>query len=86
MMSSSSVVNQRVWLRRWLLHEMVRNIAGRKRQELGGLFTYGMLNFLDIPRDGHNNSISEGIFKEWHELVRGKDAFGIVGAMAAFKS
>ena len=44
-----------------------------------------MLNFLDIPRDGHNNSISEGIFKEWHELVRGNDAFGIVGAKAAFK-
>ncbi|EAZ84184.1 hypothetical protein BB14905_15385 [Bacillus sp. B14905] len=62
-----------------------KTLLVEKREELGGLFTYGMLNFLDIPRDGHNNSISEGIFKEWHELVRGNDAFGIVGAKAAFK-
>ncbi|SCY80147.1 MULTISPECIES: FAD-dependent oxidoreductase [unclassified Lysinibacillus] len=62
-----------------------KTLLVEKRQELGGLFTYGMLNFLDIPRDGRNNSISEGIFKEWHELVTGKDAFGIVGAKAAFK-
>lgn len=63
-----------------------KTLLVEKRQELGGLFTYGMLNFLDIPRDGRNNSISEGIFKEWHELVTGKDAFGIVGAKAAFKN
>ncbi|WP_283776842.1 FAD-dependent oxidoreductase, partial [Bacillus cereus] len=62
-----------------------RTLLVEKRQDLGGLFTYGMLNFLDIPRDGRNNSISEGIFKESHELVTGKHAFGIVGAKAAFK-
>ncbi|MFJ7367823.1 FAD-dependent oxidoreductase [Lysinibacillus sp. NPDC098008] len=62
-----------------------KTLLVEERQELGGLFTYGMLNFLDIPRDGRNNSISKGIFQEWHKLVKGKDAFGIVGAKAAFK-
>ena len=62
-----------------------KTLLVEKREELGGLFTYGMLNFLDIPRDGNNHSLSEGIFKEWHKLVKDKDAFGIVGAKAAFK-
>ncbi len=56
-----------------------------KRAELGGLFTYGMLNFLDTPRGKHGKSVSEGIFKEWHELVGTDDAFDILAAKAAFK-
>lgn len=56
-----------------------------KREELGGLFTYGMLNFLDIPQGEDGKSVSRGIYKEWHELVGGGNAFGILEAKAAFK-
>src|SRR5690348_9815998 len=35
-----------------------------KREELGGLFTYGMLNFLDIPQGADGRSVSQGIYKE----------------------
>lgn len=56
-----------------------------KREELGGLFTYGMLNFLDIPQGEDGNSVSHGIYKEWHSLVGGGNAFGIEEAKAAFK-
>ncbi|KAB8129179.1 FAD-dependent oxidoreductase [Gracilibacillus oryzae] len=56
-----------------------------KREELGGLFTYGMLNFLDIPQGEGGKNVSEGIFKEWHELVGVGNAFGIEEAHAAFK-
>lgn len=55
------------------------------RQELGGLFTYGMLNFLDIPQGENGKVVSEGIFKEWHEMVGNNSAFGIEEAKAAFK-
>ena len=58
-----------------------------ERSELGGLFTYGMLNFLDIPRGEDGKSVSKGIFKEWHDMVKeGKgDSFNITAAKAAFK-
>jgi len=62
-----------------------KTLLVENREDLGGLFTYGMLNFLDIPRNDDKRSVSMGIFKEWHELVKGKDAFGILGAKAAFK-
>ena len=55
------------------------------REELGGLFTYGMLNFLDIPQGEDGKSVSRGIYEEWHHLVGGGNAFGITEAKAAFK-
>ncbi|SOC34886.1 FAD-dependent oxidoreductase [Ureibacillus acetophenoni] len=55
------------------------------RAELGGLFTYGMLNFLDIPQGEDGKSVSRGIYEEWHALVGGGNAFGIEQAKAAFK-
>lgn len=55
------------------------------REDLGGLFTYGMLNFLDIPQGEDGYSVSKGIFQEWHNLVGGGSAFGIVEAKTAFK-
>lgn len=54
------------------------------RDELGGLFTYGMLNFLDIPQGDDRKSVSRGIYEEWHHLVGGGNAFGIEQAKAAF--
>ena len=44
-----------------------------------------MLNFLDIPQGEDGKSVSRGVFQEWHKLVGGGNAFGIVEAKAAFK-
>lgn len=55
------------------------------RKDLGGLFTYGMLNFLDIPQGENGQSVSKGIFEEWHALVGEQSAFGINEAKEAFK-
>lgn len=62
-----------------------KTLLVESREELGGLFTYGMLNFLDIPQGEDGDSVSKGIYKEWHKLVGGKNAFGITEAKAAFK-
>lgn len=55
-----------------------------KRAELGGLFTYGMLNYLDIPQGETGESVSKGIYEEWHQMVGGGNAFGIQEAKEAF--
>lgn len=62
-----------------------KTLLVEKREELGGLFTYGMLNFLDIPQGEDGESVSKGIFQEWHSLVGRGNAFGILEAKAAFK-
>lgn len=54
------------------------------RDGLGGLMTYGMLNFLDVSHDQHGEIANAGIFKEWHELVGGKIGFDIHEAKDAF--
>ena len=56
-----------------------------KREDLGGLFTFGMLNFLDIPKSKSTRHLSRGIYKEWHALVGKDNAFHIEDAKAAFK-
>lgn len=55
------------------------------REELGGLFTYGMLNFLDIPQGPDGQSVSKGIFEEWHKLVGGKSSFDVELAKKVFR-
>ena len=55
------------------------------RDELGGLFTYGMLNFLDIPQGPDGHSISRGIFEEWHTLVGKQSAFDVELAKQVFR-
>lgn len=62
-----------------------KTLLVEKREELGGLFTYGMLNFLDIPQGEDGKSVSRGIYQEWHALVGGGNAFGITEAKAAFQ-
>lgn len=62
-----------------------KTLLVEKREELGGLFTYGMLNFLDIPRDENRKPVSRGIYEEWHKWVGGDEAFQIKAAKAAFK-
>jgi hypothetical protein len=54
------------------------------RDGLGGLMTYGMLNFIDYDYDMHGNIANAGIFKEWHEMVGGKVVFDIDTAKDAF--
>jgi hypothetical protein len=55
-----------------------------KRNALGGLFTFGELNYLDIPKDEDNEITSEGIFREWHKLMRNVITFDIERAKLAF--
>lgn len=55
------------------------------RDELGGLFTYGMLNFLDIPQGPDGQSVSRGIFEEWHSLVGKQSAFDVKLAKQVFR-
>ena len=42
-----------------------------ERDSLGGLMTYGMLNYLDLPHNSNGDLVSLGIFKEWWDLVGG---------------
>lgn len=56
-----------------------------KREDLGGLYTFGMLNFLDIPKSENQRNISRGVFKDWHDLVGNGNGFDIEDAKAAFK-
>lgn len=62
-----------------------KTLLVEKRDDLGGLFTYGMLNFLDIPQGEDGQSVSKGIFQEWHALVGSGNAFGIEEAKDAFR-
>lgn len=44
-----------------------------ERDGLGGLMTYGMLNYLDIPENKNRDTVSQGIFMEWWNMVGGKN-------------
>jgi hypothetical protein len=55
-----------------------------KRDGLGGLMTYGLLNFIDIGVDRHGEYANKGIFTEWHNMVGGDIAFDIDTAKDAF--
>lgn len=59
-------------------------VDGKNREILGGLFTLGWLNSLDMNRapDGVDY-YNKGIFKEWFDRVEG-DSFAIVTATNAF--
>ena len=55
-----------------------------RRDGLGGLMTYGMLNFIDMVQGIGGDSAVAGIFKEWHQLVGGGSSFDIELAKSAF--
>ena len=44
-----------------------------ERDGLGGLITYGMLNYLDLPQNAKGKYTSLGIFEEWWKLVGGEN-------------
>ncbi|MBP1930348.1 FAD-dependent oxidoreductase [Ammoniphilus resinae] len=54
------------------------------REGLGGLLTFGMLNFLDIDHEMRGEVANAGIFKEWHRMVGGRVTFDIETAKKAF--
>lgn len=55
-----------------------------ERSGLGGLMTFGKLNFVDMVQGiGGHNAVG-GIFKEWHETVGADNAFEIERAKKAF--
>lgn len=64
----------------------VKTLLIEHRDGLGGLFTYGWLNYLDIPRGRDGQTLSRGIFSEWHKLVGNRDGFSIERAKKAFLS
>ena len=55
-----------------------------ERDGVGGLFTYGELNFLDIPKNQEGEVVSAGIFKEWHDVLGNPNVFDIDEARDAF--
>lgn len=57
-----------------------------ERQEPGGLFSYGWLNFLDLNYDRQGNNINQGIFREWHKQVGGGVSFNIEAGINAFNN
>lgn len=61
-----------------------RTLLIEHRDGLGGLMTYGMLNFIDYDFDMNGQIANEGIFKEWHQLVGGDVVFDIETAKKAF--
>ncbi|MFJ5623528.1 FAD-dependent oxidoreductase [Peribacillus loiseleuriae] len=55
------------------------------REELGGLFTYGMLNFIDVPQGEDGEPVSQGIYEQWNRFIGRQNSFGILEAKVAFK-
>lgn len=55
-----------------------------QREELGGLFTYGMLNFIDFPKGSNGDTVTTGIYAEWKKLIGNDVAFGIEEGKAMF--
>lgn len=54
------------------------------RDGLGGLMTYGMLNFIDMVQGQGGKNVVGGIFREWHNMVGGASAFHIEKAKESF--
>ncbi|EKN69051.1 FAD-dependent oxidoreductase [Schinkia azotoformans] len=55
-----------------------------ERNGLGGLFTFGMMNFLDFPKDKSGKMATKGIFQEWHKRVGSGLSFEPEKASAVF--
>ncbi|MBB5173777.1 FAD-dependent oxidoreductase [Texcoconibacillus texcoconensis] len=55
-----------------------------RRDGLGGLMTYGMLNYIDMVYGIDGEHAIGGIFEEWHHMVGRDDAFDIDVGKQAF--
>ncbi|MET3727002.1 hypothetical protein ABID52_000583 [Fictibacillus halophilus] len=54
------------------------------RDGLGGLFTYGALNFLDVSYDKNGKWANQGVFLEWFKLTGSRIGFDLEDAETAF--
>ncbi|QDY44761.1 FAD-dependent oxidoreductase [Planococcus glaciei] len=61
-----------------------KTLLVEERDGLGGLMTFGKLNFIDMVQGIDKTSAVGGIFKEWHEQVGSGSAFEIIQAKEAF--
>ncbi|RXJ02922.1 FAD-dependent oxidoreductase [Anaerobacillus alkaliphilus] len=61
-----------------------KTLLVEKRENLGGLMTFGMLNYIDIVHGVNNKSAVGGIYNEWHKLVGRGTSFDIELGKAAF--
>ena len=57
-----------------------------KRDNPGGLMTYGGLNYLDLNFDKKGNIINKGMFKEWYERIGEKQSFTYQKATDVFNT
>jgi hypothetical protein len=62
----------------------MKTLLIEKRDGLGGLITYGMLNYLDYDRDKNGQIANAGIFEEWHKMVGNQVTVDIEAAKGAF--
>jgi len=63
----------------------LRTLLVDRRDGLGGLWTYGMLNVIDINYDHRGGLATRGIFDEFYRLLGG-DAFNVESARTAFRA
>ncbi len=61
-----------------------KTLLVERRENLGGLMTFGMLNYIDIVHGIGNKSAVGGIYEEWHKLVGSGTSFDIELGKAAF--
>lgn len=55
-----------------------------KEDTLGGLFTLGMLNSIDMNRSESGELLTRGIFQEFYQKIGNKDSFDIEKAKSVF--
>jgi len=63
----------------------LKTVLIEKRDKLGGLFTYGMLNFLDLNYQTNGKKLYTGFFKEFHKKVGGRNSFDVKEAEKIFE-
>jgi ribulose 1,5-bisphosphate synthetase/thiazole synthase len=57
-----------------------------KRDNPGGLMTYGGLNYLDLNFDKKGNIINRGMFKGWYKRIGEKQSFTYQKATSVFNN
>ena len=61
-----------------------KNVGLGKDDTLGGLFTLGMLNSIDMNRNDSGELLTRGIFQEFYQKIGSKDSFDVETAKNVF--
>lgn len=61
-----------------------KTLLVEERENLGGLMTFGMLNYIDIVNGIDNKNAIGGVFEEWHKMIGGGNVFDLELAKSAF--